>query len=48
MPRQDGVVYQGTRISYGGATCIGGLPRGGLSCTSKVHSFTLGSNVQIS
>ncbi|RDI65824.1 hypothetical protein [Nocardia pseudobrasiliensis] len=48
VPRPPDRQYQGTRIDYGGATCIAGLPRGGMSCTSKGHTFSLGSNVQIS
>ncbi|MEV6430885.1 hypothetical protein [Nocardia sp. NPDC051463] len=49
VPRQDGVVYQGTRISYAGVTCIGGLPHGAATnCSAKGHNFTLGSRVQIS
>ncbi|WP_460728507.1 hypothetical protein [Nocardia heshunensis] len=47
VPR-DANVYQGTRIDYAGVTCIGGLPRGGLNCTSRGHKFTLGSSVTIS
>lgn len=48
VPRDDRV-YAGTRLSYAGATCIGGRPKGApLTCTSKGHTFTLGSNVQIS
>ncbi|WP_159846878.1 hypothetical protein [Nocardia sp. CY41] len=49
VPRPEGKVYQGTRISYAGVICIGGLPRGaGVACTSKGHSFTDGAQVEIS
>ncbi|WP_330179488.1 hypothetical protein OHB26_23835 [Nocardia sp. NBC_01503] len=49
VPRLDGNVYAGTHFDYAGVSCLGGQPRGGgLSRTSKGHTFTLGANVQIS
>jgi hypothetical protein len=49
VPRPEGKVYQGTRISYAGVTCIGGLPKGaGVTCVAKGHSFTDGAQVEIS
>ncbi|WP_067816380.1 hypothetical protein [Nocardia inohanensis] len=42
VPRPDGNVYDGTRITYAGVTCVGGRAGrggGGITCDAKGHHF---------